>query len=245
MLNIVLPMAGKGSRFAERGYAFPKPLIEIKKKPMIQVVVENLTPKQPHRFIFICQKSHHDMYSLRTLLEAIAPGCKIVLVDGITEGAACTVLLAKEHIDNDDELLLANSDQFVDLDINDFLSNAQASGKEGVIMTFESLHPKWSYAKTDASGNVVEVAEKKPISRHATVGIYYFRKGSHFVRAAEQMILKNIRTNNEFYVCPAYNQMIEASQSVGIFDIKPEQMYGLGTPEDLESFKGSEMMKKV
>jgi dTDP-glucose pyrophosphorylase len=245
MLNIVLPMAGKGSRFAEKGYAFPKPLIEIKKKPMIQVVIENLTPKEPHRFIFICQKSHYNQYSLQTLLEAIAPGCKVVVVDGITEGAACTVLLAKEFIDNDDELLLANSDQFVDLDINKFLEGVRKDGKDGSIMTFESLHPKWSYAKLDGSGNVIEVAEKKPISHHATVGIYYYKKGTFFVKGAEDMIMKNIRTNNEFYVCPVYNQMIEKSKKVGIFEIEPDQMYGLGTPEDLEMFKSSEMMKRV
>jgi len=245
MLNIVLPMAGKGSRFAEKGYAFPKPLIEIKKKPMIQVVVDNLTPKEAHRFIFICQKSHYDQYSLQTLLGAIAPGCRIIVVDGITEGAACTVLLAKEFIDNGDELMLANSDQYVDLDINKFLEKARKDGKDGSIMTFESLHPKWSFAKVDESGTVSEVAEKKPISHHATVGIYYYRKGSYFVKAAEDMIMKNIRTNNEFYVCPAYNQMIEQSKKVGIFEIRPDQMYGLGTPEDLESFKISEMMKKI
>ncbi len=245
MVNIVIPMAGRGSRFAERGYAFPKPLIEIKKMPMIQVVVNNLKLRGKHRFIFICQRDHYDKYSLDILLNNIAPDCEIKVIDGVTEGAACTVLLAKEYFDNDEELIIANSDQYIDTDINEFVEKARTAKADGSIMTFPSFHPKWSYAKTDKTGHVVEVAEKKPISNNATVGVYYFKKGSDFVKSAEQMIMKDARVNNEFYVCPVYNEAIANGLKTIIYSIKPDQMYGLGTPEDLEAFLRSEIVKKL
>ncbi|MBI5223474.1 glycosyltransferase family 2 protein [Candidatus Micrarchaeota archaeon] len=245
MINIVVPMAGKGSRFAEKGYAFPKPLIEVKKMPMIQVVINNLKLKRPHRFVFICQREHYDKYSLKTVLNNLAPGCEIKIIDGVTEGAVCTVLLAKEYFDNDDELIIANSDQFVDMDINEFVMDAEKTGTDGSILTFPAYHPKWSYAKTDETGQVVEVAEKNPISNNATVGIYYFKKGREFVKAAQQMIMKNIRVNNEFYVCPVYNEIIGNKLKVKIYPIKADQMHGLGTPEDLEAFFRTDVIKRL
>jgi NDP-sugar pyrophosphorylase family protein len=171
MLNIVIPMAGAGSRFAQAGYTFPKPLIEVKGKPMIQVIVENLRPKNrtDYRFVFIVQKAHYDKYSLSYLLELIAPGCKIVIIDSLTKGAACTVLLASEHIDNNGELLIANSDQYIIEGIEDYMDFSSGNPFDGTIMSFRATHPKWSFAKLDENGNVEEVAEKKPISDTATV----------------------------------------------------------------------------
>jgi len=231
-MKVLIPMAGAGSRFEQAGYTFPKPLIEVGGKPMIQLVVENINVDAEH--IFIVQKEHYEKYNLQYLLHLISPNCKIVQVDGITEGAACTTLLAKEFIDNDEPLLTANSDQFVDWDSNEFLYAMQADGVDGGILTFDSVHPKWSFAKVDDSGFVTEVAEKKPISNNATVGIYYWAKGSDYVKYAEQMIAADRRVNNEFYVCPVFNEAIEDDKKVRIFPI--ENMWGLGTPEDLEIF---------
>ena len=231
-MKVLIPMAGAGSRFEQAGYTFPKPLIEVNGKPMIQLVVENINVDAEH--IFIVQKEHYEKYNLQYLQHLIAPNCKIVQVDGITEGAACTTLLAKEFIDNDEPLLTANSDQFVDWDSNEFLYAMQADGVDGGILTFDSVHPKWSFAKVDDSGFVTEVAEKKPISNNATVGIYYWAKGSDYVKYAEQMISADRRVNNEFYVCPVFNEAIEDDKKVRIFPI--ENMWGLGTPEDLEIF---------
>lgn len=231
-MNVLIPMAGAGSRFAEQGYTFPKPLIEVRGKPMIQVVVENLGIKA--QYIFIVQKSHYEKYNLQYLLNMIAPDCKIVQVDGLTEGAACTTLLAKEFIDNDSRLVIANSDQFVEWNSNQVMYSLVESNLDGGILTFKNTHPKWSYAKVDEHGFVLEVAEKKPISDNATVGIYYWSKGSDYVKYAEQMIEKNIRVNNEFYVAPVFNQAIEDGKKFGIREI--ERMYGIGTPEDLNYF---------
>jgi HAD superfamily hydrolase (TIGR01509 family) len=231
-LNIVIPMAGNGSRFVDAGYTFPKPLIEIHNKPMIQKIVENLGIDA--KYTFIVQKKHYEQYALKYLLEMISPGCSIIQVDEVTEGAACTVLLAKEIINNKDPLLLANSDQFIEWDNYDFFYTCQNSSFDGAILTFESVHPKWSFAKINDSNFVTEVAEKKPISNIATVGIYYWSKGSDFVKYAEQMINKNIRVNNEFYVCPVFNEAILDGKKFITYNI--EKMWGLGTPEDLQLF---------
>lgn len=231
-INILIPMAGAGSRFQAAGYTFPKPLISVNGKPMIQVVIENLNIDA--NFIFVVQKEHREKYNLDTLLNLLAPNCKIVEVDGMTEGAACTTLLAKEYIDNDQPLLMANSDQFVEWNSNEFMYKMIDQNLDGGIVTFTATHPKWSFAKVDENGFVTQIAEKNPISDVATVGIYYWSKGSDYVKYAEQMISKNIRTNNEFYVCPVFNEAIEDGKGIKSFHI--DRMWGLGTPEDLDYF---------
>lgn len=240
-MNVLIPMAGAGSRFAIAGYTFPKPLIEVKGKPMIQVIVENLNIDA--QYIFIVQKEHYEKYHLKTLLGLISPNCKIVQVDSLTDGAACTTLLAKEFIDNDYPLLIANSDQYVEWDSNEFMYSMGADGIDGGILTFKSTHPKWSFAKLDDNGYITHIAEKEPISDIATVGIYYWSKGSEYVKYAEQMIEKNFRVNNEFYVAPVYNEAIADDKKFKVFDVK--KMWGIGTPEDLDIFLGNDVSKNI
>jgi len=231
-LNVIIPMAGAGSRFADAGYTFPKPLIDVNGKPMIQTVVENLGLVA--NYIFIVQKDHRQKYNLDSMLNLIIPNCKIVEVDGVTEGAACTTLLAKEFIDNDNPLFIANSDQFVEWSVMEFMYRMTESDVDGGIVTFESTHPKWSYAKTNELGMVTEVAEKNPISNEATVGFYYWKKGSDYVKYAEDMIALNQRVNDEFYVCPVYNNAIQDGRRISTY--KVDGMWGLGTPEDLRYY---------
>ena len=231
-LNVLIPMAGAGSRFEKAGYTFPKPLIEVNKKPMIQVVVENLNIDA--NYIFVVQQEHRVKYNLDTLLNLIAPGCKIVETEGVTEGAACTALLASEFIDNDAPLFFANSDQFVDWNSNEFMYKMNESDADGGIVVFEATHPKWSFAEINQNNIVTRVAEKNPISTNATVGFYYWKKGSSFVKYANQMIDNNVRVNNEFYVCPLFNEAIQDNKK--IISFKANTMWGLGTPEDLELF---------
>lgn len=231
-LNVLIPMAGAGSRFSSAGYSFPKPLIEVNGKPMIQIVVDNLNIDA--NYIYVVQKFHREKYNLDTLLNLITPGCQIVEIDGMTEGAACTALLAKEFIDNESPLFFANSDQFVEWDSNEFMYKMNETQSDGGIVTFEATHPKWSFVKVDTKGLVTEVAEKKPISNQATVGFYFWKRGSDFVKYAEKMIQQDIRVNGEFYVCPVYNQAIEDGKKIRVFGI--EKMWGLGTPEDLAYF---------
>lgn len=231
-LQILIPMAGAGSRFEKAGYSFPKPLIEVLGKPMIQLVVENLNIEA--QYIYIVQKSHNEKYNLEYLLQLITPNCEIIQVEGLTEGAACTTLLARNLIDNDKSLLIANSDQYVEWNSSETLYSFMSEGIDGGIVTFNATHPKWSYVKTNLNGFVEEVAEKKPISDIATVGIYYWKKGSDYVKYADRMINKNIRTNGEFYVCPVFNEAIQDNKKFKTKKI--DKMWGLGTPEDLNSF---------
>lgn len=237
-MKIVIPMAGRGSRFEKAGFTDPKPLIDVKGKPMIQRVIENIA--LPAEYIFLVLQEHLEKYELARLLPEFCGDnkCTIVPVDSVTEGAACTVLLAKDLINNNEELLLANSDQLVNCSRSwnpkEFLQTMRVLNADGGILTFEATESKWSFAKLDEIGRVTEVAEKKPISTHATVGIYYFKSGRLFVTGAEKMIEKNIRTNNEFYVCPVYNELIAMNKLILSHPVS--KMCGIGTPEDLEIY---------
>ena len=238
MLNVLVPMSGAGSRFAKAGYELPKPMIKVGRRMMIEVVIENIRPSCDHQFIFICQKAHLDDFALAETLNEAAPGCKIVTADGLTEGAACSVLLARELLENDNPLMMANCDQYVDMDIDAFVSEAKTSGSDGFIMTMKAFDSRWSFVKFDEDGAISGVYEKQVVSDEATVGIYYFKRSRDFVFYSNQMIAKDLRVNGEFYVAPVYNELLLDGLSIGIQNIGPlsTQMHGLGVPEDLEAF---------
>jgi dTDP-glucose pyrophosphorylase len=231
-MNIIIPMAGAGSRFEKAGYSFPKPLIEVNGQPMIVKVLESLN--LIGKFIFLVQKDHYEKFKLNSLLNFICPGCEIVQIDGLTQGAACTVLKAKDLINNDEPLIISNSDQWIKWNSLKTLNEFNQPNCDGGILTFNSVHPKHSFAKIDVQGWVTEVAEKNPISNNATVGVYYWKKNKDFFHYAQQMIKKNIRTNNEFYVCPVYNEAINDGKRFKASLV--DEMWGLGTPEELNNF---------
>ncbi len=228
-INIVIPMAGYGSRFSNAGYTEPKPLIPINGKSMIQIVVENINIDG--QYIFIVRKEHYEKYGLEQHLNKIAPNCKIIQIDAVTKGAACTVLLAEQYINTNVPLLIVNSDQYLEWNSNEFLYFAESDNVDGCISTFYNTHPKWSYAKLDDNGFVTEVQEKNPISTVATTGIYYWKNGGDYIKYANNMINKNIKTNGEFYVCPVYNEAIADGKKIKVLDCK--KLWGLGVPEDL------------
>lgn len=239
MLNILIPMAGAGSRFAHAGYRLPKPLIDVHGRPMIEVVINNLRPEVPHRFIFLCQQQHIQAYNLDSMLPRIAGAQSVVFgVDRLTEGAASTVLMARSYFEDDTPLLIANSDQYVDIKIDNFLASCRGEALSGSIMTMTADDPKWSFVALDDQQHVTRVVEKEVISTEATVGIYYFSRGRDFAEAADAMIDRNERVNGEFYVAPAYNDLIRAGGVIDIYNIGAERdgMYGLGIPEDLDYF---------
>jgi len=232
-MNILIPMAGEGSRFKKEGYTFPKPLIEVNGKPMIQCVVENLDFDA--NYIFLVRDEHLKEYNIESVLKFVTNGrYDIVSVDRLTEGAACTALLAKDLIDCDEELLIANSDQIIEYSKENFNTVRRFTNFDASVFTFRAVHPKWSFVKTNSRGVVTEVAEKNPISDIATCGIYYYRKGSDFVKYAEEMIEKDIRVNNEFYIAPVYNELILDEKTLVPFFV--DEMHGLGTPEDLKKY---------
>ena len=231
-MKILIPMAGAGSRFSKAGFELPKPLIDVNGKPMIQRVVENLDIDA--EFIFIVQQEHFEKYDLEKLLKKIKPECKIIVTDGLTEGSACTTLLARELIGTEEPLLIANSDQWVDWSPSHFIDYVTRNKVDGAMLTFPSDSEKHSYAKIDKEGHVIEVAEKRVISNHATVGIYYWKSGKEYVECIDDMIARNLRHNNEFYVCPAYNILLERSGKAIIYPVP--RMLGMGTPEELSNY---------
>jgi NDP-sugar pyrophosphorylase family protein len=234
-VTVVVPAAGDGKRFAEVGYVHPKPLIDVDSRPMICQALDDFEVLRP-RLVTVMQRDHVRRYWAREVLSDYYPGIEVVQIDAKTEGAACTVLLAEPHLDPLGELIVANSDQKVDFDLREFVDDMRRNRADAGILVFRDTNPKWSFARTDDSGRVVEVAEKKPISDLATVGIYYYRRSADFVHYARQMIAKNIRVNGEFYVCPVFNEMIDAGLRVLPYEIDSSQMHGLGTPEDLERY---------
>lgn len=232
-VQVMIPAAGEGSRFAKVGFEKPKPFIDVDGRPMIERVIENVSPRNAHVQILL-RREHVERCA--TEAEALRrAGLGITLVDKLTEGTACTLLLARKTFDNSAPMMVANSDQWVDFSVDAFVDDCIARNLDGSILVFRDAerNPKWSFAKIDAAGLVVEVAEKKPISDLATVGIYLFRRGDQFVSAAIDMIALNDRVNNEFYTCPVYNYMIRNGARIGVFEVSPDAMHGLGTPEDL------------
>lgn len=247
MLNIVVPMAGRGSRFAKQGYELPKPLIDVNGKHMIEVVINNLKPFCEHRFIFVCQNEHLEKYNLEQIFSKSCDDYVIVGIDGVTEGAAVTVLKAREYFDSEEPLMIANSDQWVDIDINAYLNDINERCLSGSMLTMKANDPKWSYAKVNSLGLVSEVIEKVVVSDEATVGIYNFSKGSDFCIYADYMIEQDMRSNGEFYVAPVYTFLAKNERKIGIYNIGSEGdgMYGLGIPSDLKLFLSNKLAIKA
>lgn len=236
MLQIVVPLGGKAARFQERGYTFPKPLIEIGSRSMIEVVLENLSPPKPHQYTFICRKEQLAEFYLGDMLQLLAPGCRILPLESDTAGALCSVLLAIDDLKLDEELLIANGDQFITGGLKPFYQACRKPGIDGCILTFSATHPRWSFVKTDAKGFVTATAEKKPISKQATAGLYYFRRAHDLVEGAEKLIVKGLTTSGQFFVCPVYNELILAGKKITTHHLPDGAMHSLGTPEDVDLF---------
>ena len=233
-MNIVMPIAGLGSRFTKVGIHTPKPLIKIFGKEMAKWAAESIPFVKPEEFIFILRQEHVDQYKLDQQMKTLFPGCKTITINYVTEGAACTVLLAKEFINNDEPLIVTDCDHFfVNQKYNSIVQNPP-EGLKGLIPVFEAEGEKWSFTKMNEENVVSQVAEKQRISPHANIGAYYFRHGHDFVWAAENMIANNERVNGEFYVAPVYQQLLNRGDR--IMAMVSDEVWGLGTPQDVELF---------
>lgn len=246
-LQIVLPMAGLGSRFSDAGYALPKPLIDVAGHPMIELVIANLTPARPHRFVFVVQAAQVREHALDERLREWSPGCEVVAIDGVTQGAACTVLTTRHLLAPSQPLMIANCDQYVDASIDAYLDAIDASGADGAMMTMWADDPKWSFAELGPDGWVTRVVEKQVVSDVATVGIYNFRRTAGFLAGADAMIAADRRVNGEFYVAPVFNELIRDGAHIGVhaIDTDGSAMHGLGTPTDLELFLRSAVLPRA
>jgi len=236
-MNILVPIAGPDEAFREKGYGPTKNLTELDRKPLVQHVYENLATLRDARFLFVVRRDEVARFHLDGILRLLDPTCQVVVAEGLTAGAACTALLAIEHIHNDAPLIIANGDQVLLTDLQAALADFQARDLDGGIITFDSVHPRWSYVRIDDRGFVVEASEKRTISRHATAGFYYFRRGRDFVDAATDMIRKDAHVGGGFYVCPVYNQLVLRQARIGIHPIPVEAYYSLANPQGVQPYE--------
>lgn len=236
-MKVVMPIAGSGSRFQKVGVMTPKPLIPVLGKPMVQRAIESVQWVPYSDFIFIARKDHEEEYGLVTKLrQLLSKNITVVYTPDVTEGAACTILLAKKYINNNEDILVMDTDHYFISNLKDDIKKNR-SNTSGVLLVFneEEKDPKWSFTKVDKNGYVIEIAEKKPISKYANVGAYYFSHGFDFVWGAERMIRKGLKINGEYYVAPVYNQLIERGDKVTISVVS--ERWEMGTPEDLKYFE--------
>lgn len=234
-MKIVMPLAGRGSKFISAGFKEPKPLIMIRNKPMVVWATDSIPFIDYQNLIFIVLDEHIRQYKIDSELKKIyGEEIEVIVTNGFTQGAASTVLLARDKINKPDDLIIYNTDQYFSAPLAQAIKDKKKEIK-GLIPVFNATHPKWSYVRADENDYALETREKEPISIHATVGLYYFSKGSDFVWGAEEMISKNIRTNGEFYICPVYNELIGRGDKIKI--VRSNFMWGLGTPEEVEHFE--------
>jgi len=240
-MNIVIPMVGLGKRFADVGFTLPKPLIQVRNKAIVQHSIESLGIEG--NYIFIIRTSEHSE-ELKFLLKSLKPECTIIETNEITDGSVSSILLAKEYINNDEELITTNCDQRTDWDHNDFISFCRNSNSDGVVVTYPydaiCLNQKspYSFILTNFEGAAIRLEEKFAISELALCGIHYWSKGKDYVESAQEMIKNNDRTNNEFYVAKTYNYMIKEGKVIKNYPLKKGEFFSLGTPEDVKRYNG-------
>lgn len=248
MIQLVIPMAGLGTRFRSAGYLTPKPLIEVHGVEMYKLVISNLFSDRVERVVLLTPRSFNMKHLDKSLSLSLGVSVEIIELDELTSGPATTVSLAQEYLDPSLPLVVANSDQYVAFDPNGFYESVENSGTMGVILTMRDDDPKWSFVQLGPNGRVSRIVEKEVISDMATVGIYGFKRAEDFTNAYKAMVEADFRVNEEFYVAPAYEFSTGfQAPGVGVFDLGPvgEVMFGLGIPDDLNSFMLTEVSKQA
>lgn len=238
-MNILILMAGNNAAFEEAGYIYPKNLVDINGLPLVQRVLENLSVfhREQCKFICLIREEENKKYYTGDVIRLLVKDATVLEVNSSTAGAACTALLAIEQINNDVPLLIASGDQIITEDLADIVKGFQERNLDGGIPIFQAVHPRWSYVKCSEEGLVTETSEKRPISDLATVGVYYFAKGSTFVSAAMEMIKKDAQLDGNFYICPVYNQMILKQAKIGIHQLPKNHYFKLSTPQEMQLYK--------
>jgi NDP-sugar pyrophosphorylase family protein len=238
-MNILMLMAGSSQAFFEAGYVWPKMLIEVSGKPLVEHILHaHKSLECPgNRFLCMVRKEENRAHHLGTVIQLLMPEAKILEIDQQTAGAACSALLAIEDINTDAPLLILNGDQLIRANLQQAIADFTARNLDGGIITFRAVHPRWSYVRTDAAGLVIEAAEKRPISNQATAGAYWFRRGSDFVAAAMAMICKDAQVEGSFYVCPVYNEMVLMQKRIGTFEIAAHDYISVTTPQALRALE--------
>lgn len=238
-MKVLLLFSGSDTSFKEDGYKYPKNLIEINGKPLIQNVLESLDPDilKNNELIFAIKKEENERFHTSMVAKLLYPEATIVSVPNATSGAVCTAMLAVEYIDKAEPLLIINGDIVIQTPLKPAIESFESGDADGGAVTFRSVHPRWSYVKCDEMGNIIEAAEKRPISQMATAGVYYYKKGSDFVSAAKELIKKDAQTEGKFYICPVFNEMILKQKKLRIFEIESKFYFSLSTSKGVEAYQ--------
>ncbi len=234
-MNVLVPIAGIETKNDDSRYI--KGLYEIENKIIIQHVYQSLNNIENANFIFVIRREDAQKFHLGDTLKLLDSKAKVVITEGDTKGSACSCLLSIDYIDTEEPLIISGVDQIITRDWSEIYSEFQNKNYDGGVICFESVHPKWSYVKIDDDGFVVEAAEKYPISRNATTGQYYFKKGSDFVESAQKMILKGADVNGEYFVCPVFNEMILKQKKVGVIKIDKEEYFSLKSQKGIDAYE--------
>lgn len=237
MINILIPLAGKNQFFPEAEYPFPKPLIEFNGKTMIEHIIDNFSTIQKNKqFIFIVNSEDCKKYHLDNVLNILTKHtCKIIKLDNETKGAACSAMMAVEYIDNNTPLIITNADQLFDISLDEVILNFEKS--DAGVITFESIHPRWSYVRLDSENKVTETAEKRPISKSAIAGFYYFKNGKDFISSSSKMIKKDASVNGLYFVAPVLNEMVLENKAIDIFQIANDKYHTFYTPQKIKEYE--------
>ncbi|MGB6329377.1 MAG: glycosyltransferase family 2 protein [Halarcobacter sp.] len=236
MINILIPLAGKNQFFSETEYPFPKPLIELNDKTMIELVINNFdTIKEKKQFIFIVNSDDCKKYHLDNVLNLLTnDNCKIIQINYDTKGAACSAMMAIEYINNEEPLIIANADQLFDDDLGEVISTF--NNVDGGVISFESIHPRWSYVRVDEHNYIVETAEKRPLSKHAIAGFFYFKEGKDFIDSAMNMIKKDVNVNKLYYISPTFNEMVLNNKKLTVKTIDNDKYHTFYTPQKIKEY---------
>lgn len=238
MINILIPMGGKSDFFDSHEYVYPRSLIEISGKTMIQRIIENYSEFDNKHFIFVTNQADCETYHLDSILRLLTDSkCDIVKLSGQTKGAACSTLMAIELINNETSLIIANGDQVIEAPLAKIEKQFQVEALDAAVVTFESIHPKWSFIRADKSNRVIEAAEKRPLSKNAIAGFYYFRKGQDFVSAAMQSIAKDAHVNDIFYIAPVLNELVLAGKQIGYHAIDASAYHSFYSPAKIAEYE--------
>jgi NDP-sugar pyrophosphorylase family protein len=237
MLKVIIPIAGTSELFNPSEYFYPKPLIEINGKPMIEVVLENIMSfSQPFDIIFIIKDQDAKKFYLENTLKILAKNANIITLKKETKGALCSVLMSIDLVQDEDEILILNGDQIIDANFDDIYQFWNESKSDGGLVTFNSVHPRWSYVKSE-EGKVTETAEKNPISNHAIAGYYYVKSAKDFFEAAFSVILNENQINGAYFISSIYNEMILKGKKINIYPIAPNQYHSFYSPEKIKNYE--------
>ena len=238
-MKVLMLFSGDDKAFKDSGFQYPKNLTEISGKPIIENVLKCFGDvlENADEILLTMRQQEIDRYHTSSVARLLYPKIKIISVPNITKGAACAVLLAISSIDNTEELVVINGDIIIEQSIMPAIEDFRKRKLDGGVVTFESVHPRWSFVKCDESGQIIEATEKRPISKNATAGVYYFRRGKDYVEAAENMIRKDASVNGAFYICPAFNELVLMQKKLGVYQIDREKYYSLASPAGVEAYE--------